>query len=470
MMIAVIKMLKAKSVKYGLLWGSLLAYLTTSFIVILYPPFQIACALASVAFLIGYYLDNRPKTWKDHKPLFIGGGFAIVLTIVLTALCLVPKLPIIETTANTAYPGARMAISGTSNPLFFMANNSALLTQKDQLAENFGWLENQSEGANFLLVFLLLVPIVVYFIAKYRRKLNNFYTIISVFIIGLIFISWMFIPDINWLGSITLLNRVPQARLLIGFGMINLFMLIIFLQIYDKKDIKLPKYTAFLYSLVILVGYLVLDLHIHNTFPLFMSSKWVILLALPYPIIIYLLLTRRTILALSTLLVFSVGSVCFIHPLYRGVDVLTESELSQSIRSIDPDNSKKWITDTLILENFPVMNGKKSLSGTYVYPQNDLWEKEFSKDRDMYNRYAHVHFIFDRNANIDIEPTLTQPGPDQLSPKIEPCDDFLRENNVGYIMTSGEPFTKESASCATQIATIHYPQLLIYIYSLRFDQ
>ena len=467
MMIVVIKMLKAKSIKHGLAWGSLLAYLTTSFIVILYPPFQIACALASIAFLVGYYFDNRPKTWNEHKPLVIGGGFAIVLTVALTALSLVPKLPIIETTANTAYPGARMAASGTFNPLFFAANNSALLAQKDQLASNFGWLENQSEGSNFLLVFMLLIPIVVYFMVKYRRKLSNFYTIIGVFIVGLIFLAWMFIPDINWLGNITLLNRVPQARLLVGFGMINLFMLIIFLQIYDKKDIKLPKHTALLYSLVILVGYLLFDFHIHNTFPLFMSAKWAILLALPYPVIIYLLLTKRNTLALSALLIFSIGSVSFIHPLYRGIGVLTESELSQSIRSIDPNNSKRWVTDTLVLENFPVMNGKKSLSGTYVYPQNELWEEYFPNDRDMYNRYAHVHFVFDRNSDVNITPKLTQPGPDQLSPKIEPCDNFLKDNNVGYIMTA-EPFTSRNATCATLSQTVQLPQLTVYIYSLKF--
>lgn len=467
MMIIVIKMLKSKSVKHGLVWGFLLAYLTTSFIVILYPPFQIACALASIGFLVGYYFDNKPKTWKDHRPLVCGGVFAIGLTVALTALSLAPKLPIIETTASTAYPGARMTTSGTFNPLFFAANNSSFLTQKDQLADNFGWLANQSEGSNFLLVFLLLVPVVIYFIVRYRRKLDNFYTIIGIFTVGLVFLAWMFVPDIEWLGNITLLNRVPQARLLIGFGMINLFILIIFLQIYDKKNIKLPKHTALLYSLVILTGYLLLDFHIHNIFPLFMSAKWAILLALPYPVIIYFLLTKRHTLALSALLVFSIGSVCFIHPLYRGIDVLTESELSKSIRSIDPDNSKRWATDILILENFPVMNGKKSLSGTYVYPQNDLWEKSFPNNRNMYNRYAHVHFVFDRDIDTNIRPRLSQPQADVLVLTIEPCDPFLKENSVRYILTA-TPFTQKNASCANLEKKITYPKVTLYTYSLHF--
>lgn len=467
MLVVVIKMIHSQSIRRSLLWGVILAYLATSFAIILYPPFQIPCALAVLAFIVGYYFDNRIKTWESNKPLVFGGILAVTLTTIFLALCIIPKLNLIETIMATAYPGQRTVPSGNMNIGLFTASNVSIITQLNSHAKNYGWLGNQSEGANFLLVFIFLAPVLIYFAAKYRRKINNKYTMLCVAIVSLIFLAWMFVPHIDWLGKITLLSSIPQARLLIGFGLVNLFLLIFFIQIYSKKDIKLPKYTPLIYSLIILALYLLLDFYIHQLFPDFISIKWAILLALPYPVIIYLLLTHRTKLAVVTLLVFSIGSVALIHPLYRGVKVLTESKLSQAIRSVDPSNSKKWVTDSLILENLPAMNGKKSLSGTYVYPQNQLWEKEFPNDRNMYNRYAHVHFIFDRNANVTIQPKLTQPGPDQLSPVLEPCDNFLRENNVGYIMTA-TAFTRKDAACANLIKIVSYPTINIYIYSLKF--
>lgn len=469
MTIVVIKMLHSASIRKSLLWGMLLSYLTTSFIVILYPPFQIPCALVLLSFLIGYYLDHRPKTWHGHKPLVFGTILAVTLTIILTSLCFVPKLSVIETAADTAYPGARVVKSGGFNLEFFMASNVSILTQNDSRATSYGWLKNQSEGSNFLLGFVLLLPLLVYIAIKYRHKINNLHTIYGVLIISLIFLVWMFIPDVDWIGRVTLLNRVPQARLLIGFGLINLLVFILFTQIYTaKEDFKLPKQATIFYTLIILVIYLFLDIHIHQLFPTFIGLKWAILLALPYPIILYLLLTRRPVAAMSLLLVFSTVSVGTIHPLYRGVDTLTNSQVSQAIRLVDPGNSKKWVTDSLLLENMPSMNGKKSLSGTYIYPQNKLWENDFpKKDHDMYDRYAHVHFVFDRNATVTITRSLTQPGQDQLSPVLEPCDDFLRKNDVGYLMTT-EPLTKQNASCATLIKSVHYPQMNIYFYSLFF--
>ncbi len=85
----------------------------------------------------------------------------------------------------------------------------------------------------------------------------------------------------------------------------------------------------------------------------------------------------------------------------------------------------------------------------------------------LYNRYAHVNFSFDRNPNVYISPKISNPGPDQLNVKIEPCDPFLKNANVGFLITSVE-FNKGAVSCANLVDTVVYPKITFYIYKLDF--
>lgn len=463
-----IKMVHARSIKTASLWGLLLAYISTSFALVLYPPFQVPCALFAVAFLVGYLLDNRKKLRGAWRSTVLGFGVAGAVTILLTTVCLLPKILVIETITHTAYPGNRLTESGGFNPLLFFASNTSLLSQSDLRAGAFSWLPNQSEGSNFLLVFILLMPLLLFLVAKYRHKLPNFWTILALLVLTMVFMVWIFVPDVDFLGKITLLNRVLHARLLIGFGLINLLAIILLIQTLERRDIKLPRYLPEIYSLTILVAYAVLNIYITKHFPVFMGYRWALVLSLPYAFIIYLALKKRFNFAALALMVFSIGSVVFIHPLYRGVDILVNSETSTLIRGVDQGNSKRWVTDSLQLENYPILNGKQSLSGVYVYPDIDLWSKAFpANDSTKYNRYSHVHFEFDRNANEFVQRKLNQPSPDQLMPIMEPCDEFLKANNVGYILTTQE-FTSDQAHCAKMIRHVSLPRANVYIYELNF--
>jgi hypothetical protein len=56
---AFIKMFHSTSRLAEALWACLIAYLAVAFALVLYPPFQIPCALVLAIFLIGYLLDHR---------------------------------------------------------------------------------------------------------------------------------------------------------------------------------------------------------------------------------------------------------------------------------------------------------------------------------------------------------------------------------------------------------------------------
>jgi len=466
--VVVMKMLQASTIKKSVLWALLLAYIATSFALVLYPPFQIPTALFAVAFLAGHIIDSRSLIRKNIKPTLIGAGVAIIVAGIFTAVCLVPKLPIIETIANTAYPGNRITESGGFNPLLFMSSDTSPLAQSNSRAGAFTWLPNQSEGSNFLLVFLFLIPLLTFFVIKYRKVIPNFWTIIALVSLTAVFVAWLFIPGIDLLGKVTFLNRVPHERLLIGFGLINLLAIILFVKVYEQQKFKLVRYIPALYAGLILIIYVILNLYLAKTFPGFMGERWALVLAVPYSLIIYLVLKHKFNLAAALFLTFSIASVIFIHPVYVGMGILRDSELSNAIRQVDDGSSKRWVSDSLQLENFTAFNGMPSLSGVYVYPDTNIWKNDFpSSDVDKFNRYAHVHFRFDRNPNEQIEPALVQPSPDQLIPTIEPCDEFLQKNNVGYILTT-ETFTDEQAACAELVKYVPLPRANIYIYKLSY--
>lgn len=466
--VVAIKLMHTQTKRAALLWGLLLAYIATSFALVLYPPFQVPCMLVALTFLVGYALDNRQVLHSTLRPALVGGVVAMVTTVALITVCIVPKLPVIETITDTAYPGNRLTESGGFNSMLFFASNTSLLAQDDLRAAKFMWSPNQSEGSNFMLVFVLLIPVLVFLLVKYRKKIPNFWTVIGLLLVTAVFMVWLFVPGIDVLGKVTLLDRVLHARLLIGFGLINLLAVLVFIQIFEKKQFKLPRFMPEVYGLAVLAVYVALNLYIAKLFPDFMGHRWALLLALPYPLIIYMLLRRRFNLAAAAFLFISVLSVMSIHPLYRGVDILSNVEPSKTIKEIDVTNSKRWVTDSLQLENYALLNGKQSLSGVYVYPDKELWEQDFpASDSSKYNRYSHVYFQFDRNENEMIKRKLDQPSPDQLIPSLEPCDEFLQKNNVGYILTT-QSFSGAQAPCAKLIRQVSVPKANIYIYKLKF--
>jgi hypothetical protein len=87
-------------------------------------------------------------------------------------------------------------------------------------------------------------------------------------------------------------------------------------------------------------------------------------------------------------------------------------------------------------------------------------------DEDIYNRYAHTNFVFDRDINKDTGIKLQLVGEDNFGIFSEPCNDFLKTNNVGFILTRVE-FKEEV--CLDLIKTINYPEKIFYIYRTTFN-
>ena len=469
-LLVILKIFESKKLSHTILWSLLLTYIGTSFIIIIYPPFQITTALVALAFIVGYLIKNKgilkEKTFKRNL-LFIVG--AIVISVATILLFLSQHQSAVQAITQSAYPGNRTASSGGASVDHLLSSNTSPLLQSGSRYKSLG-KTNQSESSNFILIIPLLLIPAFYILYKERRAGKRHYIVIASLVVFALLLAWAIVPGIDLVGKLTLLDRVPANRALIGIGFANFILLVLFIELFRKSKVRFTNAQITIYSLLVVILYLVLNLYTAVKYPGFIGFNMGVALSLPFAVIVFAFLKRWYTLAVAGLLLFSIGSTFAIHPLYVGTDVVREATISQEIRKLNRENPKTWVGDDNYLENFTLLNGARSLTATYYYPQLDLW-KPLDTDgtqSDAYNRYAHVNFAFDRDAAVNIKANFYLRGEDIFYIITEACDPFMQKNNVGYLLTN-KLFNEGEAPCATLKTTIDYPKLKTYIYELSFN-
>ena len=470
--VAFIKILKQKSLIKGLLWGLLLAYFAVCFVLLLYPPFQIPCALVLLAFVVGYFIEWK----KGVKPRLIwqkiGVIFgAVLITGVLVLSFLASRHEIINTIQNTAYPGRRSINSGGFDLGHLLSSHLSPQFQYTSRANYYRIADkgiyNQSETANFILLIpFLLLPGIFLLGYRYRKTKEIDWPLLFTSALFILFLTRLYVPYFDRFYKLLLLDKVPQKRLLIGVGLLGVIHLILIVRNLDKKKkFKFNGAVLVIYTVLVLIVEIALSYYARRRFPGFIGTEKVWLFSLPLPIITYLILSKRFVLAALGLLLFSGYSSAVVNPMYRGTGVITQSPLSREIRRLSNNNDYIWVTEDIYTENFAVINGAPSLSSVYTYPQLELWKPiDNGSQQDIYNRYAHVFFQLDRNPNLIVATELDLVGGDNFHVISEPCSDFLRKNNVRFLVTEAKLNGQDS--CAHLIDTINYPLVNFFIYQL----
>lgn len=468
-----IKILKQKDLKKNILWGLLLAYLATCFALVLYPPFQIPCALAMVTFAIGYSVQTingmtRQEIWQ--KLCILVGAMLIAGGITLTFLA--TRSDVVHTIQNTAYPGKRITHSGGYDLPHLLSGNLdfQLLYSSRSLAYNIPTADiaNQSEISSFLFLWpFLIIPCVPILLRDYRQRKFHDWPLLFVNVAFLGALLWMFVPHLNILGKVTFLDVVPHNRLIIGLGLLGIIQLTLLVKRADSLRSIISTKLILLYSALVLLAELLLDFHAKMRFPGFIGDYRAVAFALPIPVVIFLLLKGYFRVAALGVLVFAAFMSAGVNPLYRGTAVLTSGPLPENIKAVaSQDPNGKWITENSYLENFATMNGAKSLTGVYSYPQLSLWRPldPQRKNEYIYNRYAHVSINLDRHGDMQVPNSFVFPVADHFGVVTEPCSSFLKDSGVRFALTDTPLATTDR--CAQLLRTVSYPVHNYYIYEL----
>ncbi len=446
--------------------SALLTFLLVCFALVFYPPFQIACGLVLLAFLVGYFIENY-RSWaknKTFKNIYFVGGSALI-SLLIFGVFLITHSGVIKTIEHTAYPGTRSIQSGGITSYHFLASHLGHQFLSD--TANSQYLidnkspSNQSEASNFLLLApFLFLPTLWLIYREYKQKKALDWPLIFLNIFFVVFLMELFVPGFTSVSKLLLLNKVGSSRVLLGMGLLNVMIIILFIRNLSKKTVVLNKYAIGAYCLLVLMVELIVSLHAHYSFGTFIGLRRAILFSLPLPIVIYLLLRMRFLLAISLYLIFSLFISIGVNPLYKGLGTLTNSPLNNAVQHVGTNSDKRWITDGGYLENVALMNGKHSLTGVYYYPQLGLWDTIPGVKKSDYNRYAHVAFqVSDDSAS----PTkLKLNSQDGFSVMSSDCSKYLQQEHVGFLISSAILH----GACTTPIKTIPFPDVTLYIYAV----
>lgn len=454
-----------------------ISYCLVAFAIILYPPFQIPCALVLLSFLIGYTIQRHTASksfevfMREHWYYIASGVLASGFVI---GLFLVGNIQTLNSISTTAYPGKRVISSGHYSTAHIFSGSLAFQHQRHPQIGSYSIPKanavNPSEASTFIFTSVFLLPPVLIVCLRYRTspllKRRSMALLYSLGVVGIVFFIWLFLPHFDWLGTITKLDIVPQNRLVIGLGLLNLFLLLSIMHIYTKIE-SVSLRLAVTYASLIFILLVFVHLRIQHAMPGFISAKLAVLLAAPVPLAVFFLLRKYYTAGIAVLSIFIIVSSGNVNPLYQGLSIVTENQLAKYIAAY-PDDGAYWVAQDIYLENFALMNGKDSLSGVFTIPQLDVWEKiDDGKTSYKYNRYAHVSYNFDQNPSETIATGFVDTGPDQIVIGSEVCSAFVRDVNIRHIISSAK-FMKSDQPCIDSTATVPFGNKTFYVYHLSF--
>lgn len=444
MLVAAIQLVKTSNQKLRILYSCMLTYLIVCFTLIMYPPFQIPCALAGIFVFGAWYFAKYPWKYLFTSKIFIYLGVSLAASGLIVAGFILSHYETIKIVLNTVYPGHRTVGSGGASLSDLLYWPFSYLQIDDQSMKIFG--ENPSDASRFLLFGILCIPYLFYvlFIRHVKAKSTPFlrlsrYLLAACTLLLVILIARMFIPFGDFFFKLLGLGAVPHQRLFVAIGIINLILMalaVCSLGFPKRRILAAKSWIIFaVFSFLILsIGLL----HVHSTYQLMsVGRKEFIVITLVSTGIVALLVHpwhRLRILGLGLAVVFALTSSLQINPLYKGTSTLLNGDLAKEVARLEKQDNQRWlVNDYFPTENLPLAVGAESIGGTHVYPQMDLWKPYFPRQSRIYNRYAHVNFVIDDKTN---SPELDLHQFDFYSVKVSSCSQMLRDFNVGYIIST----------------------------------
>ena len=430
--------------KWGI--GILIAYTTAVSAATLYPAFLVPCGYAGVAFGVGWLIwsghgKRRSDRLAEMVPIVIGviGGGLI------TAVFLLTRIDVVRAVLTTAYPGERLWSTGESANFGLQWVFSGVFQTSLERTDLTGFAPNPSEGSSFLYVGFFLVPAALWIIGAHRRRFGYHDALLIALLacVGLFF-AHVYIPGWNWLSHLLLLDRSTEARIVIGLGLLSLFLVIAVAHRVVVLELRPPWWVALL-SVALLVFVQTAVLRTLNTVApqiVEVAPRWMLIsVVLAMSVALY----SRGNVAVAGLGLLAVSLVIAgrVNPLYQGVLNLNDAPLAREILSINEADPGNWIG----VGRAPVTStlratGVVSYSGVQAWPSLEMWAQidPTAANEMAWNRYAHINWNPDPAAEA-----LVLEAADSLILRLDSCDEFAQQNADHVV--SDKPLNQE---CLTE--------------------
>lgn len=427
--VCIYKYMRTKSYRVRMFMTVLLAWIIIVYALSFYPAWQVPMAYVYVGMALYFLVSKENRKSIDLKK--DGSLLALLVLIVVAGLLVVyqKSSETIQTVLNTAYPGKRVDSGGGLGSWLF----------DYPLSMFYGFTGVRSEREMDILFDFFPISNLVGLYVMYKRRdiLLSIMNGISVFLF--VYITFGF-P--SFFAKLTLMSYTTPVRVLLSFGIVNLFILARSMDIYTITiNTVVKKAVLFLgVGAVVCVSVYQKSEYIKWMVSSYLSNQGIlaiILILCVYLLLVYICIClfsnkHKNLIASISIMLFGTGLI--VNPLRSGIDVIYKNDLVENIKHINTMDSGKWIVDTVDypIINAPILAGASTINSTNVYPNLEIWRSldltgEYD---DIYNRYAHVSVDI-----VDTEKTIFElPVADNIVVKLP--HKFLKKLDVKYVLTN----------------------------------
>ncbi|HEY9233181.1 MAG TPA: hypothetical protein VIS78_13590, partial [Blastocatellia bacterium] len=190
-----------------------------AFVMIMYPPWQVALAYFSVGLFAALFVRDRlHRAMKERLGLrIICIALALMLAGGLTLAWLVACLPDLKIMADTIYPGRRVSTGGDYSFAMIFKGVYNLFTNELEIPA----LKNPSEAASFYYLFpvvLLALPLS----PRLRRELGVVGWALIAYLAAMLFFVLVGLPE--KVARITLISYMPSYRADLTIGLASIIL------------------------------------------------------------------------------------------------------------------------------------------------------------------------------------------------------------------------------------------------------
>jgi hypothetical protein len=253
---------------------------------------------------------------------------------------------------------------------------------------------NQSEASSFFHWIPLALGLFVLAVLQFRRRVGPLVWAVVLFLVAGLY--WLYVGLSAPLAKAVLLSYAPGGRALIA-----VFLAGVYLSVWALSQVRsLPLSRG---HQVMLLGFSFVPLisgWANPQFQAYVGLPGLTFLVLVLAAIQWLVMTRRTTLAMVLFTPLLVLSGCFVNPVQLGTGNFSKLELVttvQELKLLEPESLWVGEGDGSISGQMLVSQGVRTLNGTYVYPALDYWRKLDPEGKFLtaYNRYAHLFVTLD---------------------------------------------------------------------------
>jgi hypothetical protein len=411
----------------------LVAWSGTALVLNLYVPYVLPLCWLLVFAAAGIVLrevrDSGGIASPAAKALALGAALAFAAG--MTALWYRDAREGVEVLLRTSYPGERRVAGGALGLTRLFAHD--LLP--GLWLEDWSALGNISEGSGSLFLFPVAAAVLLWRTARRQVPVDPLCLALVAYLGMGAF--WLLGGPHPLFGQLTLYDRVPENRSLVGMVVADVLLAIGVLGQRARADDAPPDrvfggvLVAAWAAGIFLVGADLQELAKRQA-PLAVGAATLLVGGAALGIVRG---WRSTAILLAAL---HVGSTIWFNPLVRGgSDFLRHNGLAERVREIDRSSEGRsvWLVyHSAVYSDLLRANGVRSIGGFHFYPLPRLWQvldPEGSR-RGAWNRYANVVFQPAESPDeLEIRPAATGMG---VVVSIHPEHPALRELGVTHVL------------------------------------